>query len=445
MGLSTGLRIGAAITAVSSLAACTSGLFPPDDPPTPKRAGPAPQWSAQTPAGLNRTVVVGRVAVVLTDEAVMGLDVATGRRLWRSPSGDKHVRRVTDEVIVDWRKDDPDGKGPFTVIDPATGRTLWRGESARSLLVTQDAIFVSACDAAEKCATTRHEPRTGEVRWTVPAESSFPDDRIGVRAPLAAPTGDYVPTSAGLGWRPKDRKSPSLWGVRDTRTGRPAPGRAEELGWHQLVVGRTLISTDHDPPEGDERCTVTVQAVDAESGRRMWTRKVFSHRGSDGECEKFLAPLSAGMEFIGADGRVIASTEDGRPQLFDLRTGRTVWRADRPGMPLDGDGRSVLIRDQGDRGELALLDFATGRTRWTAPDPGLEHSSASWRTMVTRGLVAVTGAEGGSPHVLVYRVADGRLLGRFPGWLHGLGDDWAVVGSTRDAPAGRIVVEFIRF
>ncbi|ACY98740.1 PQQ-binding-like beta-propeller repeat protein [Thermomonospora curvata] len=150
MSLPAGLRIGAAIAAALAPAACTSDFSVPDlsvsDVPhwTPRQEGPPPRWSAQMPTGSNTTVLMGRVAVVLNDEAVVGLDAATGRQLWSSPSSDQYTRRVTDEVIVDWRKEDLVDKGPFTVIDPATGRTLWRGGPA-------------LLDMA-----------TGRTRWTAP-------------------------------------------------------------------------------------------------------------------------------------------------------------------------------------------------------------------------------------------------------------------------------------
>jgi len=138
-------------------------------------------------------------------------------------------------------------------------------------------------------------------------------------------------------------------------------------------------------------------------------------------------------------------TEDGHPQVFDLATGRTVWRGDAKGVPIDGDGRTLLIRDHTDEESLSLLDFATGRLLWTAPDPGLKGTSASRRIAITGRLIAVSGAVGTRPHVLVYRVEDGRKLGLFPGWLHGLGEDWAAIGHSPYRPTvNDLQFDFIR-
>lgn len=162
-------------------------------------------------------------------------------------------------------------------------------------------------------------------------------------------------------------------------------------------------------------------------------------------CQKRLVPDSTGLTLIGTGSRIAASTADGAPQVFDLASGRTVWRGDASGVPIDGDGRSLLVRRQADSGPLSLLDFTTGRTLWTAPDPGLSGQSASWASAVTGRLVAVSGADGDRPHVLVYRADTGQRLGRFPGWLEGLGDDWVAIGHSAHRPtAGRLTLDFIR-
>jgi hypothetical protein len=57
--------------------------------------------------------------------------------------------------------------------------------------------------------------------------------------------------------------------------------------------------------------------------------------------------------------------------VLDLATGAIAWTADGPGVPIDVDGTSLLVRRHTDTGDLALLDFTTGRQRWTAPDAGL--------------------------------------------------------------------------
>ena len=129
--------------------------------------------------------------------------------------------------------------------------------------------------------------------------------------------------------------------------------------------------------------------------------------------------------------------------MFDLATGRTVWAAEKSGVPIDGDGRSVLVRQYEDEGALTVLDFETGTVRWTAEDPGLSGQSASWDSTVTGGLVAVSGATGDRPFVRVYDVDTGKRLGQFPGWLHGAGDDWVAVSHS--AKGDSLDLDLMRF
>jgi outer membrane protein assembly factor BamB len=421
--------------ALAGATAC-SGTLTPQDPP---REGPSAKWSLSVPTGSNTIAMAGAVAVIKNDRSLLGVDPATGRELWRLPAGEKDtVDLVKDLVVLRDRAESDTKTIPFSVIDSATGRTLWRDDPTDGLQVTQDAIFSTDCERRDGCVTTRRDPRSGRIRWSVPSGIPwFPDTAIGVRRPLAPATAAYTVAEA-------DDDGP-LRGARETRTGRSVRGHLVGRGWYSLAVGRTLVSTDHDPPSGDDRCTVGVTAADAESGRTKWTREVFSGRLADGSCEKRLVPDSTGLTLIGTGSRIAASTSHGTPQVFDLTSGRTVWRSDTWGVPIDGDGRTLLVREQADSGRLSLLDFATGRTVWTAPDPGLSGQSASWESAVTGRLVAVSGATGDRPHVLVYRADTGQRLGRFPGWLEGLGDDWVAIGHSADQPTvGKLTFDFIR-
>ncbi|MGH3388454.1 MAG: PQQ-binding-like beta-propeller repeat protein [Actinomadura sp.] len=429
-------RLWISIGALTGAAAC-SGVVTPPEPP---REGSPAKWSLSVPTGANTTAVVGTVAVIKNDRSLLGVDSATGRELWRLPAGEKDAVDLTEDVIVlrDRTTAFETKAIPFSVIDLATGRTLWRDTPTDALQVSQDAIFSTDCRQRTDCVTTRRDPRTGKTRWSVPSGvPGFADTFVGVRRPFAPATAAYtVAEFAGGG---------PLGSGRETGTGRRVRGRLSGPGWYDLVVGRTLVGTDHDPPSGDTRCTVRVTSVDAVSGRTRWTREVFSGRLADDSCQKRLVPDSSGLTLIGRGSRIAASTAGGAPQVFDLASGRTVWRGDASGVPIDGDGRSLLVRRQADSGPLSLLDFTTGRTLWTAPDPGLSGQSASWASAVTGRLVAVSGADGDRPHVLVYRADTGRRIGRFPGWLEGLGDDWVAIGHSAHQPTvGELTLDFIR-
>ncbi|NDU73872.1 PQQ-binding-like beta-propeller repeat protein [Actinomadura sp. DSM 109109] len=417
----TGTRAAAAVLLVSTTGASCSGA----SPDLPAREGPSAAWTLSVPTGENTTAVVGRVAVIVNDRAVLGVDTGSGRELWRVPSGEDDEVDVAGALIVHRKETSPGGAVRFSVIDPARGGMLWQDGPVKNAQVTRDAVLTTTCDDGDDCTVTRKDLRTGKARWTVPAgDLRLANAAVGVRRPSVPDTGQ-VYASRGGGDRPL-----------------PPAGKPGGSGWYTLVTGRTLITTDHDPPSGDKDCTVTVSASEAETGHRRWTRKVHAGRQGDGECQKRLVLSSTGLDLIGEGRRIAASTDGGRPQVFDLASGRTVWRGDAPGVPIDGDGHALLVREHADAGALSLLDFATGRVLWKAPDPGLSGMSASWETAVTQRRVAVSGAEGDHPFVLVYDASTGRRLGRFPGWLQGLGDDWVAIGH--DGGVNTLTYDFIR-
>ncbi|MEV3923187.1 PQQ-binding-like beta-propeller repeat protein [Actinomadura coerulea] len=413
-------RLGAALLIlVSTAGASCSGA----SLKLPSREGPPAAWSLSVPTGENTTAIAGRVAVIANDRAVLGVDPGSGRELWRVPSGEDDEVDVAGDLIVHRRKAAADDTVRFSVIDPANGRTLWQDGPVTKAQVTRDAVLTIACGEGVNCKITRKDLRTGKVRWRLGSEDvRLANTAVGVRPPAVPETGRIFASRRG--------------------DDRPLPQASGGSGWYSVVVGRTLISTDHDPPSGDEDCTVTVSATEAGADHRKWTRKVYAGRDAGGECEKRLAPSSTGLDLIGDGRRIAASTDTGRPQVFDLASGRTVWRGEAPGVPIDGDGHTLLVREHADTGALSLLDFATGRVLWKAPDPGLPGTSASWETAVTQRRVAVSGAEDDHPFVLVYDASTGRRLGRFPGWLQGLGEDWVAIGH--DAKTTTLTYDFIR-
>jgi hypothetical protein len=258
-------------------------------------------------------------------------------------------------------------------------------------------------------------------------------NRIGPHDPYAQDSGPYL--VAGIG-APGQR-----YAAADAATGQPLNGRAEGGRWGTFAVGPLLVTTDNHPPAGDGRCTVTLKAVDGRTGAAAWSGTVFSGRKADNTCEKSLA-LRNVQDIVGSGNKIAAVTDSGRPQLFDLATGRTAWVGEHPGVPIDSDDGSVLVRRLADSGELALRDFATGKSRWSAPDPGLRGGSASWRSAVTPGLVAVGGSYGNDRVcLLVYDAASGKQLGRFPGWLAGAGPDWVAV--THGGAANSLNLDFV--
>jgi outer membrane protein assembly factor BamB len=388
----------------------------------PDRQGPAPLWSRKVATGEHWVGAFDNV-VVLTDKgSIFGVERSSGKQLWQ------HTQRsglhVADNLIVLTQS-----AGPVEVINPATGAMVWRTDVPdKNIQVYQRAIYTDDCggraDAGPgACRITAYDVRDGRVRWTAPAAvDGVGWHRIGPHRPVAPDSGPYLVAGVGA--------SGKRYGAIDEKTGQALPGRSPGGGWTIFAIGTLLVTTDHDPPAGDQRCTVSMTAIDARTGAAAWSGAVFSGRKNDHSCAKSLAGRNV-EDIIGAGSRIAAVAETGLPQVFDLATGRPVWVSQTAGVPLDADGASLLVRRHADTGELALLDFATGKVRWSAPDPGLAGSSASWRTAVTSGLVVVSCGYGkGQACVLVYDAVSGKQLGRFPGWLAGAGADWVAISHS---------------
>lgn len=396
------------------------------------REGPAAAWTVPAdpdgPVGLQ-----GDVLVVPEKQRVRGFAVASGKEQWRHDVSGEFTMTLAGGLVVVQVKD-----GPLGVLDPATGALRWQDlGKGRSYVVRQDAVYADTCvQPASKpltCTVEAHGITDGKLRWTVRTAGRLRDDRIGSRMPYAPKSGPYLVVGAGGGRA----------GAIDTRSGRLAEGQLKADGWYTFTVDGLLVTTDHDPPKGDGQCTVTVSTAAIDTGRPGWSGKLFSGRRADGSCQNRLVNYDNGsLVALGSGNRIAALTVHGTPQAVDLTTGKPVWTGKDQGTPIDGDGRSLLVRATADQGAFALLDFATGAVRWTAPGPGLSGISASWASAVTSRFVAVTGATDGHPFVLVYDVATGRQLGKFPSWLAGAGDNWVAV--THSDGANKLVLEFTR-
>jgi hypothetical protein len=407
----------------------------------PDRQGPAPRWSRTVATGSHWVGAFDDVAVLTDEGSIVGVGSRSGDELWKHdlPSG---VRlHVVDKLIVLAK-----APGTVEVINPATGATVWKKDVPdKTVQVYKRAVYTDNCEnrganAPGACRITAHDVTDGRVLWTAPAAiSGVGWNRIGPHHPYAPDAGAYLVAGNGAAGK--------RYGAIDEKTGQPLPGHTTGAGWAIFAVGPLLVTTDHDPPPGDSNCTVTMAAVDARTGAAAWSGKVFSGRQKDNTCAKSLAGENV-QDIVGAQTRIAAVTATGRPQVFDLATGRTVWAGDKAGVPLDTDGTSLLVRQSADTGELAVLDFETGKPRWTAPDPGLEGNSASWDTTVTSGLVAVSCGFGrGQACVVVYDAATGKQLGRFPGWLAGAGTGWVAIShhDRESRSADTLKLDFIVF
>ncbi|BCJ40152.1 hypothetical protein GCM10010168_30100 [Actinoplanes ianthinogenes] len=414
------------------VAACTA--TPDPGPSGPAGEGGVVAWSVETATGSHDAWIVRDTAVVLDGSALLGLSAADGSPRWRLPyPGDETTFTIAGGMVVVQRGH----HGAVDVVAPDTGRIAWSVPSPVDVVARDDALYLDPCPDQGKpaaCAVTKRRLADGATLWSVEnPEFRLLDNVIGGRRPLAPAASAYLPVILAHG---RDA-------LLDTATGRLLPGRAKHQAWYAVAAGRTLVTTDHDPPPGDDDCTVAVTAVDGPTGKPAWTGKVYSGRRPDGECHKRLSDAWSGTVMFGSGSDVAAVNRSGRTTLTDFTTGTVRWTAQEPGVPIAADDRSLLVRDNAEDGPVALLDLATGRRLWTAPDPGLPVSSASWASAVAGDLVAVMGATGDRPYVLVFDARTGRQLARRGGWLTGLGTDWVMVSTS--AGANRLRLETIRF
>ena len=411
------------------------------DPTGLDGAGGTIAWSVDTRSGSHDAWVIADTAVVLDGAALLGVSTVDGSGRWQLPYRDKDTTFTVagGMVAVQQGRD-----GPVDVVEPATGRIAWSTTDAAHMVAREDALYLDSCPDRRKvtgtCTTTKRRIADGATLWSVKNPNFYlQDDAIGGRRPLAPAATAYIPVTTSSG-------GPAQGALLDTATGRLLPGRVEHSAWYLLAAGDTLIATDHDPPRGDDDCTVTVAAVDGPTGKPAWNGAVYSGRRANGDCQKrFNQAYSGGPVMVGSGSDVAAVSRNGRTTLTDFTTGKVRWTTEEPGVPIAGDSQSLLVRENAETGAVALLDLADGRRRWTAPDPGLPGSSASWESAVTRDLVAVMGATGDRPYVLVYDARTGRQLARRGGWLTGIGDGWVMISTSAGAEVGHRKLHMLMF
>lgn len=408
----------------------------------PERQGPAASWSLPL---VGEPAAIGDVLVV-NGKSLHGLDRATGRELWKLDHGSLVRMRAAGGLLVAWiAREIGSGDGRIEVLDPVTGRQLWKADPVRAdrLAVHQDAIYVHACRTPVDCTVTSREVRTGRQRWRIPSQSyGVSAAAIGVHPPDAPAAGRYV--AAHLG--PRGGKQ-HPWLVLDKTTGATLKARADDTDWPVLVVGSDLVVTDYSSVSTGDPCAVKVSVIGADGNARPARTGYLDPVGTADECPH--NPSGSPIDtLIGAGSRIAVATADRRPQLLDVSTGRFGWQAKDRGVPLDTDGRSLLVRERVAEGKLTMLDFGTGRVRWTAPDPGPNPKRGAARyVFVTERLVLVAGSTGDwkadtvqdRAVSLVYDVRTGRRLAALPGSPSAAGRDWVAVHT----PTGQL--ELTRF
>ncbi|MEU2062089.1 serine/threonine-protein kinase [Streptomyces sp. NPDC013455] len=222
---------------------------------------------------------------------VAGLDPASGRQVWQRPlPAGTTVRYAGDTALL------TGADGTVTGVDGATGATRWRrtlpGQGVPSLVTFPGASSAYATRTSADGSSTRVsavDAGTGEVRWEVRLR--------GWLKPFAAQDDgsvSFLAVDSGYGAEEIVRYSPRTGAAR-------------------RVALPTVLDGAHATVRGDVAYVLatggSLDAVDVESGRRLWHLETSVSRGS--------LPVVQ-------DGRVYFTASDGRLLAVDAGKGRLV-------------------------------------------------------------------------------------------------------------------------
>ncbi len=148
-----------------------------------------------------------------------------------------------------------------------------------------------------------------------------------------------------------------------------------------------------------------VYAVDAVTGKLLWSHdpQVWQHNPDK---FKMTLPVNRGVAY--ADGRVFATTVDGRLIALDAKSGKVLWSIEA--VPLQSrytlNAAPRVLRDKvligsgggdfGERGCVTAYDTKTGRSLWrfyvvpasvqeSADDPAMARAAATWQSKPAGG------------------------------------------------------------
>jgi outer membrane protein assembly factor BamB len=361
------IRGGALAALLICAAACSGG--PAKPAPTPAacpRQPPSPPQGGDRPGAIRWSVVVDRCvpaedispdtawegdsgsSAAITGNTVVfqrsgvatAYSLRDGRTLWRrplTPRGRWSDLAVSPDVVLVQRT------GAHVALDVRTGRPLWRADddladfylAGRHVLRPVDGTSIEA-----------YAPRTGRRLW-----------RTGVTDTSTTTYDDGTVYLNALARTRDDPRSPVEHRIvrLDAATGRkPAPYvlakplRVDlDTGLDETAQGVLLLNVLSDTREPGVPIIATV-ALDAATGRRLWTRPKLVEVGSGpfGEDDRHAHSFAA----------------------VDPRTGRTRWTipygADLPALARP-DHLVTLHRDD-PAGELRGVG-PHGRTLWTSP------------------------------------------------------------------------------
>ncbi|WP_199537359.1 outer membrane protein assembly factor BamB family protein [Spongiactinospora gelatinilytica] len=400
---------------------------------TPRNvAGLELKWAFTYPkaAGNPRSqpAVVGDTVYFGSPEGKMyAKDAATGAPKWEfdlATVGQGEVKVQDGPAVARGKVFFGDTRGYFYALDQRTGRLAWSrrlddtlsAEVTSSPLVHGDRVYVGVA--------------SGE--FTLGKDHDCCRFRGHLNA-LDADTGEQVwrfytipePVQAGTWPNGRTRYAPSGGGVWSSPAIDPAT-RTVYVGTGQNYTG----SAGHYD---------SVLAIDADTGRPRWTRKMtdvdtwrlecfYPAPGDPGYCPNLPDgtaldfDLGAAPNLFRAGGRALIGIgqKSGVYHVLDARTGRIVWQralaAPRPGgasgIPWgsshDGE-RLYVATNLADPGTLFALDPATGRLLWKTPNPADGCTTGGAAQYPDVCLLAHTPAVSSTPGLVWEGSTDGKI------------------------------------
>nr|WP_238361590.1 PQQ-binding-like beta-propeller repeat protein [Actinopolymorpha pittospori] len=321
-------------------------------------------------------------------------------------------------------------------VDPVTGHPLWKQTASPYIAVTDQTVFTPVCRGkqtgrSDDCRLSARDPRTGRARWTVDAEHVA---QVVAASPRVVVLSTKPTGLGGKSWiTTLDASTGRRLGVRVETAkfgGGLYPASAERIVKFNDLAGDTLVlgSTDQ---QGDKACTVDLEGRDPRSGSRRWKTTLRLAVPVEGASCRYGLPDGSGTTLF-------ATTSDGRPQVFDLRQGRTLWRGPRAGTIVAGDERVVMVRDD-QTARLTLYDLRTGRARWSIEGPAGARNDVTAALTGERLLLWESGYDGcasvpAGPHgcVDVFDLSDGTKTLTTDGAAAGYGAGWIAARARSD-------------
>ncbi|MGR6919451.1 outer membrane protein assembly factor BamB family protein [[Actinomadura] parvosata] len=312
-----------------------------------------PRWSYRLGSDVAAAPVVsgGVVYVAVSDGRVVALDASTGRARWS-----RRLGAQGDLVVAAGRVHVNAGDSAIAALDAADGRTLWRFQAGGALRVPTSVSSGVVYSGSDHGTVYAVDARTGRARWR---------SRIAGRSdPMTVVAADGL-VHAG--------SESGVVHALDAATGAPRwRARLGSLAFGPLVIGGTIYAGG----------LGTTYALDASTGRRLWT---FSAPGD--RLYNVTAPTVArGLAYLGGP--------DGKLHALEATSGRERWNRSAEA----GNGITVVdgtVYTGGDGDSLLALDAATGAIRWSAPIGG----EIGREPVVSGGLVYV-----GSSNGIVYAI-----------------------------------------